>query len=172
MYLSNMKNILVTLILSLLAIGLMAQKVGHVNTGILLEAMPEVKNADSQLETFQKEMMSKGEAMVKAFQDEYQAILADANAGNLTPKQQQDKQAILQKKQQEIQAYEQKIQTEILKKREELLKPILDRVDKAIRDIGKEGNYLFIFDTAIPNVILFAEEPLDLTDAVKTKLGI
>lgn len=165
-----MKKILFAFVFSVFALSAFAQKVGHVNTGILLEGMPEVKAADSQLEALQKQLISKGETMVKAFQAEYQKVVADANSGVMTPQQQQDKQAQLQKKQQEIQAYEQKVQADILKKREELLKPILDRVDTAIKAVGKENGFLFIFDTAIPNVILFADEPLDVTDKVKAKL--
>ena len=167
-----MKKILFAFVLSVFALSAGAQKVGHVNTGILLEGMADVKAADSQLETLQKQLVSNGESMVKAFQAEYQAVIAEVNAGKLTPKQQQDKQATLQKKQQEIQAYEKKVQDDILKKREELLKPILDKVDEAIKSVGKENGFLFIFDTAIPNVILFADEPLDVTDKVKAKLGI
>ncbi len=167
-----MKKIFFAFVLAVFALSAFAQKVGHVNTGILLEAMADVKAADSQLETLQKQLVSKGEGMVKAFQTEYEAVRAEVNAGKLNPKQQQEKQALLQKKQQEIQAYEQKVQNDVLKKREELLKPILDKVDKAIKEVGKEGDFLFIFDTAIPNVILFADEPLDVTDKVKTKLGI
>lgn len=165
-----MKKILFAFVLSVFALTAFAQKVGHVNTGILLEGMPEVKAADTKLEALQKQLITKGEGMVKAFQAEYQKAVAEANSGTLTPQQQQDKQAQLQKKQQEIQAYEQQVQQDILKKREELLKPILDRVDTAIKAVGKESGFLFIFDTAIPNVILFADEPLDVTDRVKAKL--
>jgi outer membrane protein len=167
-----MKKLIFAFAISLFTLTAFAQKVGHVNTGILLESMPEVKEADSKLEALQKQMMAKGEKMVKDFQAEYQAVVAEVNSGSLNPKQQQVKQQELQKKQQAIQAYEQEVQTNILKEREKLLKPILDKVDKTIQEVGKEGGFLFIFDTAIPNVILFAEEPLDLTDKVKTKLGL
>ena len=167
-----MKKILFALVLSVFVWSAFAQKVGHVNTGILLEGMSDVKAADSQLEALQKQLVSKGEDMVKKFQTDYQAIAQQVQSGTLTPKQQQEKQAELQKKQQEIAAYEQKVQNDILKKREELLKPILDKVDKAIQEVGKENGFLFIFDTAIPNVILFADEPLDVTAQVKTKLGL
>ncbi|MEM6320150.1 MAG: OmpH family outer membrane protein [Bacteroidota bacterium] len=167
-----MKKIFFTLLFSVFALSAFAQKVGHVNTGILLEGMPAVKAADSQLEALQKQLMAKGEEMVKSFQAEYQAVVAEVNAGNMNRVQQEEKQKALQQKQQEIQQYEQKIQMDVLKKREELLKPILDKVDKAIQEVGKESGFLFIFDTAIPNVILFADEPLDVTDKVKAKLGI
>ena len=167
-----MKKILFAFALSIFALSVFAQKVGHVNTGILLEAMPEVKAADSQLEALQKQLVAKGEGMVKAFQKEYSAVVAEVNAGKLTPKEQQEMQVALQKKQQEIQAFEKQVQNDILKKREELLSPILARIDKVIQDLGKEKGFLFIFDVSVPNVILFADDPLDVTALVKTKLGI
>ena len=167
-----MKKIIFALCFSMVALTVFAQKVGHVNTGLLLEAMPEVKAADTQLESLQKKLMSEGETMVKAFQKEYQETVAEVNSGSMTPKQQQDKQQVLQQKQQQIQAFEVKVQEDILKEREKLLKPILDKVDAAIQAVGKEGGYLFIFDTSVPNVILFAEEPLDLTEEVRAKLGL
>ncbi len=167
-----MKKLFFAFVLSFFALSTFAQKVGHLNTGLLLESMPEVKAADAELETLQKQLVAKGEGMVKAFQTNYNKIITDVNSGTLTPKQQQEKQTELQKKQQEIQKYEQEVQAQILKKREELLQPILQKVDEAIKAVGKEGNFLFIFDTSVPQVMLFAEESLDVTAAVKSKLGI
>jgi len=167
-----MRKLLFVAILSLCTVGLFAQKVGHVNTGLLLEEMAEVKSANSQLETFQKQLIDKGQQMVKGLQTEYDAFVKQAQTGTMAPKIQQEKQTALQKKQQEIAKYEQEVQAKIVAKQEELLKPILTKVDNAIKAVGKEGGYLFIFDVSVPNTILFADEPLDLTSAVKAKLGM
>ena len=169
---TRMRKLFFVAILSLLTAGLFAQKVGHVNTGLLLEGLSEVNAANSQLETFQKDLVAKGQTMVKGLQTEYDAFVVEAQKGTMAPKIQQEKQAALQKKQQEIAQYEQEVQSKILAKQEELLKPILERVQNAITAVGKEGGYLFIFDVSVPNTILFADEPLDVTNAVKAKLGI
>jgi len=149
----------------------MAQRVGHVNTGLILQEMPEVNQANADIEKLQADLLANGEKMVMEFQAEYEAVVAEKQSGNLTPVQEQQKQESLQQKQAKIQAYQQEVQAELIKKREELYRPILDRLDKVIADMGKEGDFLFIFDTAVPNVILFAEEPLDLTDEVRKRLG-
>lgn len=167
-----MRKIFFIALFSSLTLGLFAQKVGHVNTGLLLEQMSEVKSANSQLEAFQKQLVSKGQEMVQGLQTEYNAFVAEAQKGNMAPKVQQEKQTALQKKQQEIAQYEQEVQTKIATKQEELLTPILAKVDTAIKEVGKEGGYLFIFDESVPNTILFADESLDVTDKVKAKLGI
>jgi len=167
-----MRKLFFVAILSFFTVGLFAQKVGHVNTGLLLEDMTEVKSANSQLESFQKQLITKGQNMIQELQTEYDAFVKQAQTGTMAPKIQQEKQAALQKKQQEIAKYEQEVQAKIGAKQEELLRPILTKVDNAIKAVGKEGGYLFIFDESVPNTILFADEALDVTSAVKAKLGM
>ena len=48
----------------------------------------------------------------------------------------------------------------------------MEKVQKAIQDVGKEGGYTMIFDTSTFNAILFAEDSDDVTSQVKAKLGI
>jgi hypothetical protein len=47
----------------------------------------------------------------------------------------------------------------------------LAKVDVAIKAIGKENNYAFIFDTSTGGT-LFALESEDITALVKAKLGL
>ena len=56
-------------------------------------------------------------------------------------------------------------------KRQELLAPILRRVDDAIREVGKENGFQFIFDESI-GAILFDGNAEDVMPLVKAKLGL
>jgi outer membrane protein len=49
---------------------------------------------------------------------------------------------------------------------------LLDRVQQAINEVGKEGGYNMIFDTSVFNTILFAMDSNDIEPLVKAKLGI
>ena len=69
------------------------------------------------------------------------------------------------------QQFETVIQQLVQAKREELLKPILDKVDVAIKAVGKEGGYLYIFDTST-GATLYALESEDVLPKVKAKLGL
>jgi len=165
-------KILFTLCLSfLLCFGIQAQKFGYVNSSQLLVGMPEVKQADTQLETYQKQLISKGETMVKAFEANYQAYAAEANTGNLSKVQMQTKEGALTTEQQNIAKYEQEVQTKLMQKREELYKPILAKVQTAIDAIGAEEKYTMIFDTST-GALLHANATKDLLDKIKGKLGI
>ena len=54
-----------------------------------------------------------------------------------------------------------------------MLEPIAKKIDEAIKAVGQEGGYVYIFDLNTTN-IPFVNETLstDVTDAVKAKLGI
>lgn len=149
-----------------------AQKYGHLNYGNLLSAMPAVKDADKQLEDFQKALVSKGEEMSTKLKDGYLAFLKDQQSGNFSPAKLQERQAQLEAEQSAIQTYEETVRKQISEKREQLLQPILDRVNVAIQEIAKEKGYALVFDTSSFNAILFAKDTEDLYPLMKGKLGI
>lgn len=87
----------------------------------------------------------------------------------MSPKDQQTESAKLEKRQQEIGAFEQQMVTQLQEKRNTLLEPIYAKVNDAIESIAKEQGYQLIFDQ---QVLLYGEEVLDVTAAVKAKLGM
>lgn len=165
-------TIILTITLScLLALSVQAQKYGYLNSAQLILEMPEIKQADAQLEVFQKDLMSKGEQMVKTFEDKYRAVEAQVSKGELSQIQIQQKQGDLGKEQQAIQQYQQEVNVGLTAKREELYKPILDKLKVTLDQIGQEMGYNMIFDTSTGG-LLFAEEAEDLMPIIKQKLGI
>ncbi len=170
-----MKSIIKTGILLIaifsLASTVQAQKFGYVNSAAILAELPEVKQADANLEALQKQLQKKGQGMVELLQKDYVAIQQKIERGELSPKQQEEEGKKLETRQQEIQKFDQKMQQSIMTKREELLKPILDRVNTAIQDVAKEDGFQFIFDYSA-GIILYAEESQDVSTKVKAKLGI
>lgn len=167
----KIKNLIYFIAFLTMATSINAQKFGHLNSGNLLEKIPQVKAADAQLKTFQESMMGKGETMVKAFEANYTAYAAKAQEGTLSRLEMQTQEQALQKEQQAIQEYEKKVQVDVLKKREELIQPILLKVDKAIKEVGKENGYTFIFDTSL-GAMLYAPETQDVEPLVLKKLNL
>lgn len=168
-----MKNVIYTLSLILMFLvstnSLSAQKFGYVNSIQLLSELPEITTADDAILAYQTTLISKGEAMVKTFEANYQLYMQEAQSGTLTAVQSQQKEGALTLEQQQIQQYEYEVQNLIAQKREEMYAPILDKVRKAIEDIGKENGYTMIFDSA---VLLYADETQDVGALVKAKLGL
>ena len=146
-----------------------AQKFGYVNSDAILASMPRVKQAEADLEALQKQLQKKGQSMVEQLQQDYVAIQQKIERGELSPKQQEEEVKKLEDRQSEIGKFEQEMISQVQNKRQELLNPILEEVNTAISDVGKEGGYQFIFDSS---VLLFAEDSQDLTKDVLAKLGI
>lgn len=169
MFIRNL--VLIITLVSTLAIGVHAQKFGYINSSKLLLELPEIKQADVQLQTYQNEMVSKGEQMVKTFEDKYRIVQDQIGKGELSQIQIQQQQGALGQEQQAIQQYQMEVNQNLNLKRQELYKPILDNVNKIIEQIGQEMGYTMIFDTSSGS-LLFAEEGDDVTSIVKQKLGL
>lgn len=169
----NRKNViqLLTAMLFLLAANLtFGQKIGYLNSAVVIAEYPSTKAADSELKVFQDQLVAEGQKRAKALEEKYGAYLQEAQSGVLTRVQMQTKEAELQKSQEDLASYEQEVYEKVAKKRQELYQPILEKIQAAIDQVGKEGNYQFIFDTSVTNVIVFAEESDDITSLVKSKL--
>lgn len=151
--------------------GLSAQKFGYCNSTALLVQIPEVKEADSELQGFQAQLQKKGQEMVKALQDKAAELKRKQEQGTISPKDAETQTARLNEEQENIAKYEQEVYQKLAQKRQELYQPILDRVNEAMKAVAMENGYTFVFDTN-SNVLLYASESLDVTKLVKAKLGI
>lgn len=161
----------------LLALGLMfatagfSQKFGYCNSGALLTSIPEVKAADSDLQAFQAQLTKRGQEMVKALQDKAAELDRKEKQGTISPKDLEIQGAKLKEEEASIAKYEQEVYDKLAQKREELFKPILDKVNQAMADVAKENQFAFVFDQNT-QVLLYADESLDVTKLVRAKLGI
>jgi len=154
-----------------LAVSINAQKFGYIDSAALLSELPAVKAADSEITTYQKQLIAQGEEKVKSFEAKYTAYMKQANEGTLSQVQMKQKEEELGQEQQSIAALEVEVQQKILKKRETLLGPILDNVKKAVESVGSENGYTMIFDTST-GTILHASESENVMSLVKAKLGM
>lgn len=164
------------LLIAFLALGatfsFAQDKYGHLNFGNLIALMPETKAADAAIETFQKDLVAQGEKMAEDFRNKYAKLVSDDQAGTLTPKQAQEKAAVLEKEQQSILAFEQEVVQKVQAKRQELLKPIIDKAQAAIKTVAEQNGFAMIFDSSVFNSILFAENTEGVMPLVKAQLGI
>ena len=158
----------------LLGIGQLANgqtKIGYFNSGVLLQEIPAVKQANSNLEALSGQLQKKYEGMVQEFQAKYQDLAQKKQRGELSPKQEQDEGAKLQEEQTKIGQQEQAMQLELENKRKELLQPILDDVTVKVAEVAKENGFSYIMDEGT-GVLLFKDEASDVTALVKAKLGL
>jgi outer membrane protein len=153
--------------------GAQAQKFGYVDSNSILESMPKVKEAESELEALNKQLQAKGQKMMQDFQAKYEELQRKVQAGEITPKDQDIQSAALEEERQKIVAFDQEMQTQMAQKRDSLLAPILEEVRTAIQSVAKDNGYTYVFDGSPGvGVLLYADETTNITSLVKSKLGL
>lgn len=146
-------------------------KFGHINSDELFAAMPERDTIISQMEDLRTELQNTMEIM----QVEYNNKLNDytEQAENLSDIVRQTKEEELMSLQQRINNFQQNADQQLQRQQMELMQPVIERAEKAIKDVAREGGFTYIFDLSRGPIIFFDEEKSeDIMDKVKTKLGI
>ena len=146
-------------------------KFGHINSDDLIRAMPEYDSAMAKLEKTRKELVNAIEIMQVEITNKYEAYNKEAK--NLTELVRQAKEQEIQDAQQRLQEFQGNAQAKLQEEQSTLTQPIFTKVDKAIKDVGKEGGYIYVFDVAKGQVLYFDDtKSTNILPQVKTKLGI
>lgn len=169
-----MKNLLkLTLVVAMVmgASSIFAQKFGRVNMNEVIAAMPETKEAQTNLDAFIKDYSDAFETM----QVELNTKMADLqkNEATLSETVKQLKYKELQDLSNRMQEYERIAQSDIQKKQQDLMVPVQQKATEAVNKVAAAGSYTAIFDTAIPSLIYINETQMtDILPLVKAELGI
>ncbi|MEP7194921.1 MAG: OmpH family outer membrane protein [Saprospiraceae bacterium] len=148
-----------------------APKFGFLNSQALLAEIPEVKQADANLQALQTQLEKKGQQMVADLETKYKELQRKEQSGEIAPKVLEDEAKKLKDQEGEISKFEQDVQKQLQTKRQESLQPILDKVNKIIKEVATENQFTYILDSSA-GILLYAQESMDVTALVKTKLGI
>lgn len=171
-----MKKVLkltLTVALVLVSTSLFAQKFGRANIQEIVIAMPETKEAQTNIEAFQKDLIATYETM----QVDYNNKVADLqkNEATLTDSMKQLKYNELQDLANRMQQFQESASREMQNKQAEVMEPIYKKVEEAVNKIAKAGGYTAVFNTSpATNPMAFFDEALltDLAPSVKAELGI
>lgn len=163
---------LVLMVLCALPFSLFAQdaKLGHVNFQEVVSVMPEldkiektIADLNAQWKTVLTKMQDEYTAKIKEYQDK-QATMAEGIKQVLMGE--------IQDIEQRINTYQQSSYTDLQKKQQELVAPVLEKVKKAIKDVGTENNFTYIFDMSGQSILYNSPKSNDITPLVKKKLGL
>jgi len=146
-------------------------KFGHINSDELIKAMPEYDSATVKLEKTRKELINALDIMQVELKNKADAYNKEAK--NLTDLVKQTKEQELQDMQTRIQEFQTNAQTQLQDQQVALFQPIYNKADKAVKDVGKEGGFTYIFDVSKGQVLYFDEtKSTNIIALVKTKLGL
>jgi outer membrane protein len=146
-------------------------KFGHINSDELIQAMPEYDSATVKLEKFRKELINALELMSVELNNKNDAYNKESK--NLTDLVKQTKEQELVDMNRRIQEFQTNAQTQLQEKQVELFQPVYTKVDKAIKDVGKENGFIYIFDIAKGSLLYFDEtKSTNVMALAKAKLGV
>lgn len=144
-------------------------KVAHINTTDLVEAMPEMKAAQSQLEKLQKTYDTEIKAMSKELQAKM--VQYDSEAESKSEEENRKRVEEVQGMQNNIAAYRQQALQDLQKKEVDLFQPILDKARTAIQKVARAQGFQYVLDASQGTGVLLADGK-DLLADVKKELGI
>jgi outer membrane protein len=146
-------------------------KFGHINSDELIQALPEFDSATVKLENFRKELTNALELMSVELNNKNDAYTKEQK--NLTDIVRQTKEQEIIDLNKRMQDFQQNAQTKYQDKQVELFQPIYTKVDKAIKDVGKENGFVYVFDVAKGSLLYFDEtKSTNIMPLAKTKLGL
>lgn len=145
-------------------------KFGHINSQELLSLMPERDSAQVVLENYAQQLEEQLETMQVEYNNKVQQYLA--NQENYSDLIKQTKEQELGDLQERITNFQTTAQQDIQQKEAQLIQPIIDKAEKAIREVAEENGFTYVFDLARGTILYFSDASQDILPLVKTKLKI
>lgn len=148
-----------------------APKFGHINSEELIQLLPEFDSATAKIEKFRQDLVNALELMSVELNNKSDSYNKESK--NLTDIVKQTKEQELMDMNRRIQEFQNSAQQQLQDKQVELFQPVYAKVDKAIKDVGKENGFIYVFDIAKGGLLYFDEtKSTNLLALTKAKLGI
>ncbi len=162
------------LLLLMISAPIFAQKLAYVQTQQIFSEFSEYKDAEAKLAQLRSQYQAEYDQLVKEYTAQLQEI--ESQSLLLSPEKKQEKERLMQEKALQIEKYKyEKLgpQGELYAAQAKLVAPINDKIMAAIKKIGEDEGYDFIFDGA--SGLLYAKPDTDITqqvlEALKTDTG-
>lgn len=168
-----LKKLAIAFLFCTFAVSTFAQgdlKFAHINTQELFNIMPEKIEGEKNLEKASKEYEGELVKMQEEFKKKYTEFMAAADTlpEGIKVRRMQD----VQELETRIQNFQQVAMQDLQKKQQEMLAPIMDKIKKAIEQVGNENGFIYIFDLSSSPVLYHSSKSIDAMPLVKTKLGL
>ncbi|MGL4292066.1 MAG: OmpH family outer membrane protein [Bacteroidales bacterium] len=146
-------------------------KFGNINSAEVFELMPEKQAFQKDMEALNK----KYETELQKMGEEYQKKMSELiNAKDSLPENIRTRRAQeIGELEQRIQNFRQVAEQDFQQQQNAKLGPIFEKISKAIKEVGAENSFTYIFDLSNSGIVYFSEQnTVDVLPLVKTKLGL
>ena len=146
--------------------GLKAQKLGHVNSQVIMQELPDYESARKDLESFNSDLTKELEMyqkLIVEFAQDY-----EQNKNGMSEDTRKRKETDLMERQQNYEKKAYEAQTRVQQKEQELLQQIMIKVNTAVKEVAEKEGYDYVYEVT---TLLYAGGE-DISDKVRKKLGI
>lgn len=151
-------------------LGAQELKFAHIDIQKLVATLPDKVKADKALQDEANKLQSQLKIMSEELDKKYSEYMSQKDSLPDLVKSIKEKE--IQDQNQRIQNYNQLAQQSLGQKEQELLKPIIEKVQKAIDEVGAENGFIYIFDVSSKVILFYSDKSVDAEPLVRTKLGI
>lgn len=163
--------VIIALLLTLTTtLGAQELKFAHIDIQKLVATLPDKVKADKALQDEANKLQSQLKIMSEELDKKYSEYMSQKDSLPDLVKSIKEKE--IQDQNQRIQNYNQLAQQSLGQKEQELLKPIIEKVQKAIDEVGAENGFIYIFDVSSKVILFYSDKSVDAEPLVRTKLGI
>ena len=165
-------RLLSLVVLATLAVCAQAQslKFAHIDSQKLMAELPDFIDARAKLETEHKSLESQLANMTSELQQKYNDYLQKRDS--LPDLIRATKEKELQDTNDRIQNFQQLAQQSLQQKEQQLMTPIIEKLQNAIKTVGQEQGFVYIFDLSSQVILYNSEQSTDAAPLVKAKLGV
>ena len=145
-------------------------KFGHIDSQKLITELPEFAEANRQLEAEATILEDRRNIMQEEIERKFNEYVTqrDALPDLIRATMEKD----IQDLQQRLESYNMLAQQSLARKQQELLQPIIDKVNRAIEQVGDENGFIYIFDVSTQVVLYYSTASIDCMQKVKQQLGV
>ncbi|MBC7450969.1 MAG: OmpH family outer membrane protein [Cytophagales bacterium] len=122
-------------------------KIGSANVEFILSNLPETKQIENDLKTYEKQLNTQLESKYAEYQRKLEEYQKGVSSGLMPDAVKADKEKELLAMQQSIQDFEKSAQDDMQRKQMTMLEPVLEKVQASIDKVAAANGYTYIFST-------------------------
>ena len=173
----NNRILAILFVVSLAGASVSAQappKFGYTNVDYILSQLPDSKRIESELKAHRSQLETTLQTKYKDF--EGKAKIYQTDGATMSEIIRKDKEKELQTLQTSIQEFERNSEESLQKKQKTLLEPVLEKIQKAIKEVAKDNAFAYVFNSdagyGTTPILLHAPESDNISDLVLKKMGV
>jgi outer membrane protein len=166
-------SLILTILFGTIGLANAQQKIGYVDTEIILRQLPDYATVQQNLDRIASEWQTELTRMQRDVDAEFQEY--QSRELLYTADERQSKQAEIIQQEEELEQFRTRHfgpEGELFKRQEQMMRPIQERILEAVDEVATSGGYDYVLDKSSSTIFLFYRDQYDLSVDVLEEMGI